>query len=652
MISEDFQTALRYHQAGQLPEAEQLYRQILQTDPRHAHAKYWLGVIALQSGNHPLAIDLFSDAIRLDRSQACFHTNLGEAYRASKKLDQAEACCREALRLDPTFSQAHHCLSMLQRSKSDLEAALESCRKAILHNPEYAQAYHTLGKLLRQLNDPVAAQAAYERALTCNPHCFEVLVDLATLLGQRSQWDQARRCLLRALELQPEAADVHFSLGNVETGCRDWSRAIECYETALRLNPRWAAAETRLGIALQSQGLVGAAITHYHRALQLEPGHAQAHYSMGTALCAQRRTSEAMHHFEATLHSKPDHASAHLNLGACYQECDEQERALEHYERALEIEPDAAEAHYNRGIILLKQGDLERGWPEYHWRLRAPEFPVQVFSEPLWDGRVLEDQQLLVHAEQGFGDTLHFIRYLPMVRQRCRKVVVQVQSQLVGLLTRSGFNVVGRDEPLPPFDCQIPMMSLPGLIGTTLANIPADVPYLSAAPELVNAWQEKLRRLTGLRVGIAWKGSAGNVHDSLRSIPLDQFEPLAEVSGVALVNLQKHEGVEQLRDVDFVVHQLGSDWDEAAGPFMDTAAVIRNLDLVITADTAVAHLAGALGVDVWVALASKADWRWLRCRDDSPWYPTMRLFRQVRAGDWSKVFARMAVQLEQRVASK
>ena len=652
MISEDFQTALRYHQAGNLPEAEQLYRQILQADPQHAHAKHWLGVIALQSGNHKLAIELFDDAIRSDSSQACFHTNLGEAYRTSANLERAEVCFREALRLDPASPQAHHGVSLLHRSRGDLDAALKSCRMAILHAPEFAQAYHTLGNLLRQQNDLVGAQAAYERALTCDPHSFEVLVELAAVQRHLGQWDQARRCLLRALELRPRAADVYFSLGNVETACRDWARAIECYEAALRLNPPWAAAETRLGIALQAQGLFGAAIAHYHRALQFEPGHAQAHFSMGTALCEQKRMSEAMHHFEATLRIKPDHASAHLNLGACHQECDEQERALEHYDRALEIEPDAAEAHYNRGIILLKQGELEQGWPEYQWRLRAPHFPVQVLSEPLWDGRALEDQRLLVHAEQGFGDTLQFIRYLPMVKQRCRNVVVQVQSQLVGLLKRSDFDVVGRDAPLSPFDCQIPLMSLPGVFGTTLANVPADVPYLSAPPELVSAWQERLRRLTGLRVGIAWKGSPGNIHDSLRSIPLHEFEPLAEVEGVALVNLQKHDGVDQLRDVEFVVHQLCSDWDESAGPFMDTAAVIRNLDLIVTADTAVAHLAGALGVEVWVALASRADWRWLRHRDDTPWYPTMRLFRQARAGDWSKVFARMAVQLEQRAASK
>jgi hypothetical protein len=257
----------------------------------------------------------------------------------------------------------------------------------------------------------------------------------------------------------------------------------------------------------------------------------------------------------------------------------------------------------------------------------------------------------LVHAEQGLGDTLQFVRYLPLICDRTPSILLQVPKTLVALLTSAGIrNVYADDAPLPPCDVQIPLLSLPGRIGTTLDTIPARIPYLAANPVKVRRWSERLADLKGFRIGIAWQGSPTHRSDRDRSIPLAHFEPLARVPGVTLVGLQKRDGLEQLASVHFDVRLLPDDWDEADGAFVDTAAVISILDLVICADTAVAHLAGAMGKPVWIALSTRPDWRWLREGTTTNWYPTMRLFRQCEPGNWAPVMEKMAQEVARLIA--
>ena len=297
-------------------------------------------------------------------------------------------------------------------------------------------------------------------------------------------------------------------------------------------------------------------------------------------------------------------------------------------------------------------GRFEQGWPGYEWRWKCKEFgSLPPFHPPLWDGSPLDGRTILVHAEQGLGDTLQFIRYAPLVHQRGGRVILVCQPPLIGLLTRSPGveRLVAQGEALPDYDVHVPLMSLPGLLGTTLESVPADVPYLDAEPQLVEAWRHRLGSYPGFKVGIVWQGNPKFRLDRRRSIPLAQFAPLARVPGVHLFSLQKGPGAEQLAAVTdrFPVTDLGRRLDD----FMDTAAVLKNLDLVISVDTAIAHLAGALGIPVWVALPFVPDWRWLMDREDSPWYPTMRLFRQARPGQWEDVFQRIAEALQRRLAA-
>jgi hypothetical protein len=309
-----------------------------------------------------------------------------------------------------------------------------------------------------------------------------------------------------------------------------------------------------------------------------------------------------------------------------------------------------------RALAWLLMGRSEQGWPGYEWRWRCKEFaPLPPLHPPRWDGSPLAGRTILIQTEQGVGDTLQFIRYVPLVQESGGRVILVCQPALVPLLRRSPRieRLVAHGESLPEYDVHVPLLSLPGLFGTTLDTVPAAVPYLDAEPALMEAWRHRLGSYAGFRVGIVWQGNPQFRFDRLRSIPLAQFSPLAQVPGVHLVSLQNGAGRDQLSALpgSFPVTDLGHQLDDATGAFLDTAAVMKNLDLVISSDTAAAHLAGALGVPVWVPLHDVPDWRWLLDREDSPWYLTMRLFRQSRPGQWEEVFERIAAALQRRLAA-
>jgi hypothetical protein len=325
------------------------------------------------------------------------------------------------------------------------------------------------------------------------------------------------------------------------------------------------------------------------------------------------------------------------------------EEAVASFQEALRLDPTCVEAHGSLAMTWLLMGNLEQGWPEYEWRFHNKEWALPPFPQPTWDGSPLAGRSILLRTEQGLGDTLHFIRYAPLVKAQAGTVLVECAKPLIPLLSSCpGIDRLVPESPRPTesFDLQVPLLSVPGLLGTTLATIPANIPYLSADAKLVEQWQQELHSFSGFKIGIAWQGNPKHDRHGLgrRTIPLAQFAPLGRVAGVSLFSLQRGVGTEQLPHVTskLSVTDLGSWIDEGCGAFMGTAAVMHCLDLVITSDTSIAHLAGALGVPVWVALPFAAEWRWLRDREDSPWYPTMRLFRQSEPGNWKPVFERMA----------
>jgi Flp pilus assembly protein TadD len=469
----------------------------------------------------------------------------------------------------------------------------------------------------------------------------------------QGRYAEAAACYRRVLAERPDDVDALNNLGAALADLGRLADAVVCYREALRLRPGHAEAYYNLGNALRILGRFDEAIAVYARALRLRPDLVEAHNNLGIALRKRGRLTEAMASARRALELRPDNVSALVNLGLGLCESGRVAEGLECYEEALRRDANHADAHHNRAQMWLLLGDWERGWQEYEWRWRCSEFPRNPYDLPRWDGAPLEGRTILLHAEQGFGDTLQFVRYARLVRERGGNVVLAAPESLHPLVsTAPGIdrNVRLGGEAAPP-ECavQCPLLSLPAIFGTTPRTVPAEVPYLRVEPARVERWARALEPAQGFRVGIAWQGSPNMLpHDVWRSMPLAEFEPLARVDGVSLISLQRGAGTDQLATLGgrFPVIDLARDFDDSAGMLLDTAAVIKNLDLVVTCDTSISHLAGALGASTWVVLQYVSAWRWLLDRDDTPWYPTVRLFRQSCFGSWKEPFERMSEALK------
>jgi Flp pilus assembly protein TadD len=468
---------------------------------------------------------------------------------------------------------------------------------------------------------------------------------------QAGRWQQAEAIYRQILAQVPDHLDATHLLGTLAMQTGRTAEGLPLLERAAAAQPTNVTFATNLAAAYISLGRAEEALALLQTAVAHDPGHAIAHYHLGLAHAAGDRLDSAIAAYRRAAELDPTMAAARNNLGDALRIRGRLAEAAVELDAAVAADPQSPYAHYNRALVWLAQGRLPEAWAEYEWRWRCREFPQRKLDAPRWDGASLNDKTLLVHAEQGLGDGIQMVRYLPLVRQRVRHVRVHVPPQLAPLFESSGIADLVLPGEAASFDLHVPMASLPFVFGTTLATIPADVPYLRAESALVAQWRTRLAEYPGFRVGIAWQGSPTYREDRYRSIPLERFSGLADVHGVTLVSLQKGPGCEQLTAGHrrFEIVDLGSEVDRTSGPFLDTAAIMQNLDLVITSDTSIAHLGGALGVPVWVALGASPDWRWLTDRADSPWYPTMRLFRQTVWGRWDDVFAEMSAALAERI---
>jgi tetratricopeptide (TPR) repeat protein len=645
-VAEALDTATKHQRAGDFGRAEPIYRQIVQADPSNAVVWRLLGETyhalnrpAEASASYQQALRFrpdftdqfvkqgaeFADQGKLDEAAASYlqalrlqpgclvaHFNLGNVYSAQGKGPQAVACFRQAVRLKPDNCEALAGLGVALAKQGQLSEAVAHLRQAIQLKPDYAKAHHNLGVAYAELRDLDQAAASLREAIRLKPDYVEAHFNLANTLVEMNKREDALPIFRRALELKPDYIDAlnNFGLALCETGKLAESAVL--LRQAVRLKPDHTEALNNLGLTLAEQGLFDEAIATYDRALRINPRYAEAHTNMGSAYKEQGRLDEAI---------------------ACY-------------DYALWLQPDAASTHWNRALTRLQMGDFERGWAEYEWRWKRKRGRPRPFTQPLWDGSPLEGRTILLYMEQGLGDMMMFVRYAPSVQRRGGKVVVECPDILLPLFSslKGVDQLVAEKCDLPPFDVQAPLMSLPYLLKTTLATVPAEVPYFSAPPDLIERWRDRLAQYRTFKIGITWQGNPHHKWDRHRSMPLAQFAPLAAVPGVQLFSLQKGDGVDQLRALAgaFPVTELTETLDADTGVFVETGAVMKNLDLVITADTAIAHLAGALAVPVWVLLSTIMDWRWMRKRQDTPWYPTMRLFGQQKLGDWEPVFARMA----------
>lgn len=479
--------------------------------------------------------------------------------------------------------------------------------------PADKPTHERLSYLLYQQGRLEEAIAHQQNAIALDPHDSNAYSNLALLCDAHGHSMAAIAAYQHALSLNPRSVTVFYNLGELLGRQGDRSGAEACYRQAIALDPACIPAYANLAELLNRQGQTGAAIGCCRQILTLDPHSAQAHRQLGIALSDQGDLAAA-------------------------QTC---------YEQALAIAPTDAETHFCLAELLLQQGQLRAGWAEFEWRRQLPALAPQSFSQPLWDGSSFAGRTLLIHAEYGFGDTLQFIRYAPLAALRGGHVVVQCQPALVRLLRSLPHiaQVVSQRDRLPAFDLHVPLLSLPHIFGTTLDTIPHQVSYLTGLPPDDRS-QNSLppaRSSTSLKVGIAWAGNPNYPADFSRSCTLAEFLPLLHLSAIAFYSLQKGDKraeLTQLPDPQRVI-----DLAERLQDFADTAAVMEQLDLIITTDTAVAHLAGTLNRPVWVLLAAVPDWRWLLHRRDSPWYPSMTLFRQTQPGDWAGVMAQVKAEL-------
>jgi len=567
-----------------------------------------------QAGKLSEAERAYSQVLQANGHDAEVWFLLGDALQGQGRLEEAAERFRQALELRPNHVAARSSLGVTLAGMRKLPEAVAELRQAVRLRPDFAQGHHNLGVALAELGN----------------------------------LEEAVACLRQALTLQPDYAEACYNLGNVLVSKGKRTEAVTLFHRALELRSTYGEVYNNLGLALIELRRSAEAAVCLRQGVRLRPV-PESHNNLGLALADMGRFEEAEACYGEALRLNPTYVDAHANLANLYKEQGRLDEALAGYQVALWLQPDSASAHWNRALAWLQKGDFEKGWTEYEWRWKRKQTPPRPFRQPVWDGSPLGGRVILLYMEQGLGDMLQFIRYAPLVKECSGTVIVECPRFLIPLFStcRGIDRLMAEGDSLPEFDVQAPFMSLPRIFQTTLETVPGTVPYLFPGAGLVEKWRQRLSSIDGFKIGIAWQGNPNHQWDRHRSIPLKEFAALARLPGIRLISLQKGAGTEQLKSAGFEVLEFGDELDTTSGAFMDSAAIIKNLDLVITVDSAIAHLAGALGAPVWLGLAAIVDWRWMFQREDSPWYPTMRLFRQGKLGDWPSIFERMASGVSQ-----
>jgi tetratricopeptide (TPR) repeat protein len=637
---------------GQIEPAANAYREAVRLQPDHAPYHNDLGVVLARLGHRDEAAACFREAIRLQPDFPDAHNNLGNYFRLAGRHDAAVACFREALRLRPAYAEAYNNLAIALKHQGKPAEAVAAYQEALRLKPAYPEAHHNLGILVASTGRHDAAVACFQQAIRLRPDYAEAYANLAGALSDLQRLPEAEATYREAVRLRTDDARAHKNLGIALARQDKLDAAIACYLEALRLKPDYADAHNDLGIALARRNRFEEAEASYRRALEHRPDYAEALNNRGNTLRNLGRFDEALASFDRALALKPNYVDAYNNRGITFAEQGRFDEAAASYTSCIKLRPTHADAHLNRALTWLRQGNFAQGWAEYEWRLRKKGALSRPPVQPAWNGYPPEGLRVLIVHEQGLGDSLHFIRYASLLKRLGATVIYEGPEKLFKILARTpgidAFHPQGKEPP--EHDVFAALLSLPGLMGTRVESVPVEVPYIHPDPDLVERWRGELAAYPGFKVGINWQGNPGYGGDFHRSVPLRHYAPLARLPGVRLFSLQKNEGADQLKGFgEGPVIELGSRLDGATGAFMDTAAVLKNLDLFITSDTSVAHLAGALGVPVWVPLSAAPGWPWMWGREDSPWYPTMRLFRQEKLGDWPPVFERMARELSKLV---
>jgi tetratricopeptide (TPR) repeat protein len=608
-----YDEGLWLHRQGRVADAERIYRQVLQREPANVAALHMLGLVALQTGQPERAVRLIGKAIALQPDNVEAHSNLGLT------------------------------LQQLGRPKD----ALASYDRAIAIKPDDAELHSNRGLALEELDRADEALASYDRAIALRPNFAEAHDNRGNALSRLKRLDEALAAHTKATTLRPDFATAHYNNGIALRDLHRPAEALTSFDKAIALRPDYADALSNRGAVLLELGRAEDALASCDTVLALQPRFAAAHHNRGNALLALMRPDEALASFDRAVALMPGNAQVHTDRGLSLYMQGRMHEALASYAKATSLRPDHAEAWTNRAICLLQMGRFDEGWRLYEWRKRRADAAAdhRAYRRPLWLGdQDIAGRTVFIHWEQGLGDTLQFCRYARLVAELGAKVILEVQQPLVGLLSQlgPGIDVVGPEEAPVTFDYYCPLLSLPLAFGTQLDTVPSAEPYLRADEALRERWSARLPPPTGRRIGVAWSGNPAYAKDASRSIDFAMFSGLLspDADWVCLQREVRPHDLAALHELQQVAY-----FGDEIGDFASTAALFDLMDLVITVDTSVGHLAAAMGKPVWLLLSYCADPRWMLDRHDSPWYPTVRLFRQQKPGDWSGVLDEVKQEL-------
>jgi tetratricopeptide (TPR) repeat protein len=637
---------LRHFQSGLFGIAEERVQRALALDPQHAGSLYLAGQLHAQANRVDLAIDFMVRAIRIDQGNPLYFSGFGACLARQGRFAEALKSYEVALKLKPECADIWVGIADLQRQQKRFQEALLAYDHALSLDPRHLDAADKAGSLLSELQLHTEALARFEQSDAIHPGRPETLMSKALCFQALMRPEEAVASYAMALATEPKNHAARNNLGVVLLDIGRFEEAAGHFRKVIEARPDIVNAFSNLGLALTQLKRFDEALVIFDRAVKLDPNFAEAVNNRGNALRQLDRLEQALANFDRAIALKPDYPDAHANRAACLDDLSQADEALASYNTALSLKPDHADAHLNRALNRLRAGDWKNGWAEAEWRWKAPSLRLSRGRSnwPLWLGaESLAGKTLLLHNDQGFGDSIQFCRYIPQLAERGATVILEIDGSLKSLLsTVAGITqCVVKGEALPDHDLQCPLASLPLAFDTTLETIPSHVPYISI-DDNAGRWENFLGSKGKPRIGIVWSGNPDHTNDRNRSLPLKALKPLFD-TGAQFVSLQKN-----ARESDLAVLREHGDILDAARElesFADTAALIQHLDLVISVDTSVAHLAGALGKPVWILLPYVPDYRWLLDRDDTPWYPTARLYRQTAARDYAEVIDRMRADL-------
>ena len=692
--------AVSYHQAEQFAEAENLYRRILQADPTQPNANHNLGVLALGADQVKISLSYFKTALTNDPDDPQFWVSYVDALIKAGEQDQARdvlitglerglhgdevnalvnQLCMSQVKQQPINKpqdtiernpQIQQAIALLHEGR--LKEAKEKFTRLLKQFPNHPQILAGLGTIALQQGNSEEGARLLQQSLEVAPNEALVLSNLGVCYTNLKCYEEAVVCYKKAIALNFNNADNHFNLGNVLKALKNYQDAVVSFQQAITLNPKDAEAYEHCAVILQELKNYSESYNYYTHAIKLNRSNSGNYYGRGLVNLELGQLENARLDFKHAIKLNPNNPDAHLNLGVTLHKLGWFEDALEannlaiqlntaftraynnrgllfvdmkrfdeamaDYDQAIAIEPEANDAYWNKSILNLLKGNFDQGWSLYErrWKTTLKDF-YRPFTQPLWLGeQSIAGKTLFIYPEQGLGDFIQFCRYVPILEAMGAKVILEVPQALVSLMStlKGNFTVVEQGTALPDFDYRCPIMSLPLALKTTLVNIPASMPYLFAHESKVQSWQKNLGKKTKPRVGLVWTGSTAHKNDSQRSLALDQFKSLFSLP------IEFHVLQKEIRECDTetltAFHEINTH-QAAFSDFSDTAALIQHMDLVITVDTSVAHLAAAMGKACWILLPYSPDFRWMIERNDSPWYPSVTLFRQPAYKDWQSV---------------